>query len=88
MCLAVPAKIIALEGDEALVEMSGVRIRVSLCLTPEAGLGDYVLIHAGFAINVLNRHEAEQTLELLRALDRLHSETTRASGQGPGDRVS
>lgn len=86
MCLAVPARIIELEGDEALAEMSGVRIKVSLVLTPEARLGDYVLIHAGFAINVLNTQEAVETLELFEQLDALHA-ASRREEEDPGSRA-
>jgi hydrogenase expression/formation protein HypC len=86
VCLAVPARIIELEGDEALAEMSGVRIKVSLVLTPEARLGDYVLIHAGFAINVLNTQEAVETLELFEQLDALHA-ASRREEEDPGSRA-
>lgn len=74
MCLAVPGKIIQLRESEpapvtgtiATVDFQGSRLDVSLAFTPEAGLGDWVLVHAGFAINVLDENEALQTWEYLR----------------------
>jgi len=65
MCLAVPMKIVESDGFMATAEMSGVRREVDLTLLPEAGVGDYVIVHAGFAISVLDEEEARQTLELL-----------------------
>lgn len=69
MCLAVPARVVSIEGQEAEVDLSGVRRRISVVLTPEVRVGDYVVIHTGFAINVLDEQEAEETLKLFRELD-------------------
>lgn len=69
MCLAVPAKIIQIEDGNAQIDVNGVRRRVSLYLTPEARQGDYVLLHAGFAIKVLDQQEALNTLDLLKEID-------------------
>jgi len=69
MCLAVPAKIESIEGQEAIVEMGGVRLRVSLALTPDARLGDYVIVHTGFALSVMAPQEAQETLDLLAELE-------------------
>ncbi len=68
MCLAVPVKIVSIEGDEAETEIAGVRRRVSIALTPEAKLGDYVLLHTGYAIGVIDEAEAEETLKLLEEI--------------------
>jgi hydrogenase expression/formation protein HypC len=68
MCLAVPVRITSIEGDQAEVDIGGVSRRVSIALTPEARLGDYVLLHTGYAINVLNEAEAQETLELLERM--------------------
>ena len=68
MCLAVPALIVSIEGQEAEVDLAGARRRVGLQLVPEARVGDYVLVHTGFAINVLDAVEAEETLRLLDEL--------------------
>lgn len=67
MCLAIPAQIKSIEGLLAQVEMGGVRRTVSLALTPEAQVGDYVIVHVGFAISVLDEAEAQETLALLEA---------------------
>ncbi|MBC7232829.1 MAG: HypC/HybG/HupF family hydrogenase formation chaperone [Chloroflexi bacterium] len=69
MCLAVPARILSIEGQEAEVDFSGVRRRISVALTPEARVGDYVVIHTGFAISVLDEAEALETLKLFQELD-------------------
>jgi hydrogenase expression/formation protein HypC len=75
MCLAVPVKVISVQGSEAEVEIGGVQRRVSIILTPEAKVGDYVLLHTGYAINVINEEEAQETLKILEAmadLDEVH----------------
>ena len=70
MCLAVPARVVQrLEGEEALVDLGGVRKRVSLALVPAAGAGDYVIVHAGHAISQLDPGEAALTLALIAAMD-------------------
>ena len=66
MCLAIPVLIKSIEGKEAEAEIGGVSRRISLCLTPEAKVGDYVLLHTGHAINVIDQEEAEETLKLLQ----------------------
>jgi len=68
MCLAVPVKITFIEGDQADVDIGGVGRRVSIALTPEARIGDYVLLHTGYAINVLNEAEAKETLDILERM--------------------
>ena len=79
MCLAVPLRITAIDGDLAMVEMGGVMRQVSLVLTPEAQVGDYVLVHTGFAINVLDEEAARETLALLAELE----EASRHVDEGP-----
>jgi hydrogenase expression/formation protein HypC len=68
MCVAVPSLITAIDGTEADVDVGGISRRASLMLTPDARIGDYVLIHAGYAISIVDREEAEATLELFREL--------------------
>jgi len=66
---------VSIEGNEAEVEISGVKRRVSIVLTPEARVGDYVLLHTGYAINVINEAEAQETLNILEQmadLDEVH----------------
>lgn len=65
MCLAVPALVVErVEGDDAMIDAGGVRKRVSLALVPEANAGNYVIVHAGYAISRLDPDEAEATLAL------------------------
>ena len=68
MCLAIPALIKLIEDKEAEVEIGGITRRISLWLTPEANVGDYVLLHTGYAINILDQKEAEETLKLLEEI--------------------
>ena len=68
MCLAVPGKILSLKNNNAEVDFSGVRRAVSLDLVPDAKKNDYVLVHAGFAIQVLDPKEAEETLKLFKEI--------------------
>jgi len=65
MCLAVPVQVVSIEGSEAEVEIGGVKRQVSIMLTPEVKVGDYVLLHTGYAINVIDEAEAQETLKLL-----------------------
>jgi hydrogenase expression/formation protein HypC len=65
MCLAVPLLIKSIKGKDAEAEIGGVSRPVSLWLTPDARVGDYVLVHTGYAISVLDKAEAEETLRLL-----------------------
>jgi hydrogenase expression/formation protein HypC len=63
MCLAVPARVVAVDGDRmATVEVGGVTRRVALDLVPETRVGDYVIVHVGFAIQRLDEAEARETL--------------------------
>ena len=68
MCLAIPALIKSIEDRETEVEIGGITRRISLWLTPEAKVGDYALVHTGYAINILNQEEAEETLRLLEEI--------------------
>jgi hydrogenase expression/formation protein HypC len=68
MCLAIPMKIINIEGTLATAEVDGVTRQARLDLLPEAGIGDFVLIHAGLAISRLDPEDAAETLALLRAM--------------------
>ncbi|WP_196590140.1 HypC/HybG/HupF family hydrogenase formation chaperone [Pectinatus frisingensis] len=66
MCLAVPAKIMKKDNAMATVEVEGIRRKISLMLLPEANQGDFVLMHAGFAIQIIDEAEAELTMQLLK----------------------
>ena len=65
MCLAIPVQIKQIDGTNAVVEIGGVTRTISLALAPEAKLDDYVLLHAGYAIGILDEEEAKETLRLL-----------------------
>ncbi len=65
MCLALPARVVALlDGDEAQIDLGGVRKTVSIALVPDAQPGDYVIVHVGHAIGRIDPEEAERTLAL------------------------
>lgn len=69
MCLALPARLLErLDGAHALVDMGGVRTRVSVALVPEAMPGDYVIVHVGHAIGMLDEAEAQASLALFAQL--------------------
>jgi hydrogenase expression/formation protein HypC len=68
MCVAVPALVRSIEGELATVELGGINQQVSLRLTPEVKVGDYVIVHTGYAINVLDQEEAEETLRLFEQM--------------------
>ncbi|MBM3890270.1 MAG: HypC/HybG/HupF family hydrogenase formation chaperone [Verrucomicrobia bacterium] len=76
MCLAVPGKIISVSGDDPLqrmgkVNFGGIVKDVSLAYVPEAKVGDYVVVHVGFALNVVDEEEANQVFEYLQQMDEL-----------------
>ena len=73
MCLAIPALVKSIDGLEAEVEIGGISRRASLMLTPEARVGDYVLLHTGYAINIVDEEEARSTLEMFREIAELES---------------
>jgi len=70
MCLAIPMELIERGEYDGEVELYGVRRKVSLMLLPEAEVGEYLLIHAGYAIGKLNEEEAKETIALLEELAR------------------
>ncbi len=74
MCLAIPGQIVSLSEPDAperlgRVSFGGVIKEISLAFTPEAGIGDYVIVHAGFALSQLDEDEAQATLAAFAALD-------------------
>ena len=68
MCLAVPMKLVNKEGNVGVAELSGVKREVRLDVLPDAKVGDFVIIHAGFAIQRLDEEEAQETLSLFREM--------------------
>jgi hydrogenase expression/formation protein HypC len=76
MCLAVPGKILSVEGDDPLlrcgrVDFNGAVKQVNLAYVPEAKVGDYVLVHVGFAINTIDEEEANKVFQYLREMEDL-----------------
>ena len=80
MCLAIPAKIVELEGNNAVVDAMGNRFRAKTTLLPEAKLGDLVLIHAGFAISLVDEEEAKETWQLIAEINDFNQTQNRVSG--------
>jgi len=68
MCLAIPAKVIKIEGSTATVELSEITTQADISLLEEVRVGDYLIIHTGMAIEVMNEEEAQETLKILREL--------------------
>ena len=69
MCLALPARLVQLKGDDlAIVDLGGVRKEVCVALVPQAREGDYVIVHVGHAIGMIDPEEAERTLALFGEL--------------------
>lgn len=80
MCLAIPAQISELhEGNMATVDILGVTREISVDLTPSVQVGDHVLVHAGFAIEVVDEQFAQETLDLIREFPDLVADETPAA---------
>jgi hydrogenase expression/formation protein HypC len=75
MCLAIPAKIVSTEGEDIMrtgrVDFGGVVKEVNLAFAPEAAIGDYVLVHVGFALSKVDEEEAQRTYEILKEMNQL-----------------
>lgn len=70
MCLAVPGRILSVDGTSASVDFAGVKMAVLLDLLPDAKVGEYVLVHAGFAIQRLNAEDALEIINELKDIDK------------------
>jgi len=68
MCVAVPSQVVQVEEGKGVVDVAGARRKVSLMLVPEVRVGDYVIVHAGFAIKRIDEEEAQETLRILREI--------------------
>jgi len=68
MCLAIPGRLISVEGEKGVVDFRGVKREVVLTLIPDVKVGDFVIVHAGFGIQILDETEAKETLDLLDEL--------------------
>ena len=69
MCLAIPVQVKSIHNHEAEVKLGGTSYRASIWLTPEVKVGDYVLLHTGYAISIIDPAEAEETLRLFREME-------------------
>ena len=77
MCLAIPAQVVELrDGDNAVVDLAGVRKEISLALVDHVAVGDYVIVHVGYALNKLDPDEAAKTLALFAEIGQLGDEST------------
>ena len=78
MCLAIPGKLIDIYEKDSLrmakIDFGGISKEICLEYTPEAGVGDYALVHVGFAISLMDEDEAQETLKLLKEVDEIESE--------------
>lgn len=75
MCLAIPVQIKQIDGINAVVEVGGVTRTISLALAPEAKINDYVLLHAGYAIGIVDEEEAMESLKLFEEMAALDENT-------------
>jgi len=80
MCLAIPARIIGLDKDLAVVDAMGNRWKAKTTLLPEAKIGDLVLIHAGFAISLVDEEDAKETWDLIEQISEFQDTDNKASG--------
>jgi hydrogenase expression/formation protein HypC len=80
MCLAIPVRIIELDGDNAVVDAMGNHFKAKTTLLPEAKLNDLVLVHAGFAISMVDEEEAQKTWELFSEIDDFFNTENKVSG--------
>jgi len=77
MCLAIPAQVVELrDGDNAVVDLAGVRKEISLALVDNVAVGDYVIVHVGYALNKLDPDEAAKTLALFAEIGQLVDDST------------
>ena len=80
MCIAIPGKIISISGDESLlrkaeVDFGGLTREVNLALLPEAQIGDYVLVHVGFALSIIDQKEADEIFRELKLLEEAENDS-------------
>jgi len=80
MCLAIPARIVELDKDNAVVDAMGNRFKAKTTLLPEAKLGNLVLVHAGFAISLVDEEEAKKTWQLIAQINEFLETPNKVSG--------
>jgi hydrogenase expression/formation protein HypC len=74
MCLAIPMKLVSIEGNKGVVELSGVKKEIDLNLLDKVKIGDYVIVHAGFAIEKLNEEAAKKTLDIWKEIETIQKQ--------------
>jgi hydrogenase expression/formation protein HypC len=87
MCLAIPMKVVEIEGDVGQVELGGVRRPTDLRLLEEVEVGDYVIVHAGFAISRLDIEEAEESLRIFAEMGEMEARMKEPEAEGNGPRA-
>ncbi|MGC8668838.1 MAG: HypC/HybG/HupF family hydrogenase formation chaperone [Chthonomonadales bacterium] len=90
MCLAVPGKILCITNDDPLMRMGkvsfgGIVKEVNLAFVPEASVGDYVVVHVGFALSKIDEAEAQRVFEMLESLEEPHAQRNPAPASIPAD---
>ncbi|MEM3525931.1 MAG: HypC/HybG/HupF family hydrogenase formation chaperone [Candidatus Jordarchaeaceae archaeon] len=75
MCLAIPAKVLEIHGEKAIVDFGGVRREAWITLVDNVKVGDYLIIHTGYAIQILDKKEAEETLKLFKEFENPEKQT-------------
>jgi hydrogenase expression/formation protein HypC len=75
MCVAVPGRVERIEEMAAIVDVGGATVRARIDLLPDVNVGEYVLVHAGFALEKMDEEDAQETLRLLAEVDRLYQES-------------
>ena len=71
MCVAIPVEIIGIKGSRGVIEFGGLKKEIEISLTPDVHVGDYVLLHAGFAIQKIDEAEAKETLKILEEISEI-----------------
>lgn len=69
MCLGIPMRVVKIEGPFANVKTGGLTRRVNIQMVPKVKIGDYVIVHAGFAIEIINQDSAKETLSLFQQIE-------------------
>jgi len=90
MCLAIPSKIVDIQDQMAIIDVEGVRRSASLLLLEDAAIGDYVIVHAGFAIHKIDPETARESIDLLReSMSRMEETDPQAqTGLNPNRRMA
>ena len=72
MCLAIPMKVLNITNDTAETELGGLNYNVNISLVPETKINDYVIVHAGFAIKILNQKDAQERIKLFKKMEEIN----------------